>query len=101
MEVEIDTSGLHAGCYVLKLAQTNGSTYDLPIQIHPPNPKLSNLPLRVNLGEPQQTFTLEGSGLERIEGLSQRGRDVGAGSSSGRARGICKSGRPPSNYWRR
>jgi len=73
MEVEIDTSGLRAGSYFLKLTQTNGSTHDLGIVIHPPNPTLSNLPLRANLGEPQQAVTLEGTGLERIEGLSSEG----------------------------
>jgi len=73
MEVEIDTSGLRAGPYFLKLTQTNGSTHDLGIVIHPPNPTLSNLPLRANLGEPQQAVTLEGTGLERIEGLSSEG----------------------------
>jgi len=73
LEVEIDTSGLRAGSYVLKLAQTNGATHDLGIVIHPPNPTLSNLPLLVNLGEPQQAVTLEGTGLERIEGLISEG----------------------------
>ena len=73
MEVEIDTSGLRAGSYFLKLTQTNGSTHDLGIVIHPPNPTLSNLPLRANLGEPQQTVTLEGTGLERIDGLYSEG----------------------------
>jgi hypothetical protein len=73
LEVEIDTSGLRAGSYFLKLTQTNGSTHDLGIVIHPPNPTLSNLPLRANLGEPQQAVTLEGTGLERIEGLSSEG----------------------------
>ena len=73
VEVEVDTSALRAGSYLLKLTQTNGSTHDLAIAIHPPNPTLSNLPLRVNLGEPQQTVTLQGTGLERIEGLYSEG----------------------------
>ena len=73
LEVEIDTSGLRAGAFALKLAQTNGSTHDLGIVIHPPIPTLSNLPLRVNLGEAQQAFTLEGTGLERIEELISEG----------------------------
>ena len=73
MEVEVDTSELRAGSYVLKLTQTNGSTHDLAVVIHPPNPTLSNLPLRVNVGEPHQTFTLEGAGLERIDGFYSEG----------------------------
>ncbi len=72
-EVDVDTSALHAGSYLLRLTQTNGSTYDLPITIHPPNPTLSNLPLRVNLEEQQQTLTLQGTGLERIDGLYSEG----------------------------
>jgi hypothetical protein len=73
MEVEIDTSGLRAGSYFLKLTQTNGSTHDLGIVIHPPNPTLSNLPVQANLGEPQQAVILEGTGLERIDGLNSEG----------------------------
>ena len=73
LEVEVDTSRLHAGPYAVKLTQTNGSTHELGIVIHPPNPTLSNLPLRANVGEPQQGITLEGTGLERIEGLSSEG----------------------------
>jgi hypothetical protein len=73
LEVEVDTSALRAGSYLLKLTQTNGSTHDLGIVIHPPNPTLSNLPLRANLREPQQTVTLEGTGLERIDGLYIQG----------------------------
>ena len=73
LEVEVDTSALRAGSYLLKLTQRNGSSHDLGIVIHPPNPTLSNLPLRANLGEPQQTVTLEGTGLERIDGLYSEG----------------------------
>ena len=73
MEVELDTSELHAGTYLLKLTQTNGSTHDVGIVVHPPNPRISSLPLRVNLGEPQQTVTLLGTGLERIDGLYSEG----------------------------
>jgi hypothetical protein len=72
-EVEVDTSALHAGSYVLRLTQANGSSYDLPVAIHPPNPTLSSLPLRVNLEEQQQTVTLQGTGLERIDGLYSEG----------------------------
>ncbi len=73
LAVEVDTSGMHAGSYILKLAQTNGTPHDLGIVVHPPNPTLTNLPLRVNLGEPQQAVTLQGTGLERIEGLISEG----------------------------
>ena len=71
--MEVDTSELRAGSYLLKLTQSNGSSHDLGIVIHPPSPTLSNLPLRANLGEAQQTVTLEGTGLERIDGLYSEG----------------------------
>lgn len=70
LDLDIDTAKLPAGSYCLKLTQTNGSNHDLGLVIHPPNPALSNLPLRANLGETHQTFTLEGTGMERIEGIS-------------------------------
>ena len=73
MEVDVDSSALRAGSYLLKLTQINGSTHDVAITIHPPNPTVSNLPLRVNVGEPQQTVALEGTGLERLEGLVSEG----------------------------
>jgi len=73
LDVDIDTAKLPAGSYCLKLTQTNGSDHDLRFVVHPPNPTLSNLPLRANLGETRQTFALEGTGLERIEGISSEG----------------------------
>ncbi len=70
LDLDIDTAKLPAGSYCLKLTQTNGSNHDLGLVVHPRDPTLSNLPLRANLGETHQTFTLEGTGLERIEGVS-------------------------------
>jgi hypothetical protein len=70
MEAEVDTSTWEAGSYRLVLTQINGATHDLSITIHPPNPQLEGLPLRVNLGEPQQTVTLHGTRLERIARLT-------------------------------
>ena len=70
LDLDIDTAKLPAGSYCLNLTQTNGSNHDLGLVVHPPNPILSNLPLRANLGETHQTFTLEGTGMERIEGIS-------------------------------
>jgi len=73
LDVDIDTAKLPAGSYFLKLTQINGSNHDLEFMVHPPNPTLSNLPLRANLGEARQTFALEGTGLERVEGISSEG----------------------------
>ena len=66
METEVDTSAWGAGSYRLILTQTNGSSHDVALVIHPPNPTLDGLPLRANLGESQQTVVLRGTRLERI-----------------------------------
>lgn len=66
MELDVDTSAWPAGSYHLILTQTNGSTHDVPLIIHPPNPTLENLPLRVNVGESEQIVVLRGKDLERI-----------------------------------
>jgi hypothetical protein len=70
MEAEVDTSAERAGSYRLILTQADGSTHDVALVIHPPNPMLEGLPLRANLGEPQQTVVLRGTRLERITKLT-------------------------------
>jgi hypothetical protein len=70
LETEVDTSAWNPGNYRLILTQTNGSTHDVPLTIHPPNPTLDGLPLRANVGESQQTVILRGTRLERITGIS-------------------------------
>jgi hypothetical protein len=70
LETQIDTSNLEAGSYTLMLSQLNGTSQDVPLTIHPPNPTLSGLPLRANLGEKSQTLTLRGSGLDRITSIT-------------------------------
>jgi hypothetical protein len=70
METEIDTSAEGAGSYRLILTQTDGSSHDVPLVIHPPNPTLEGLPLRANLGESQQAVVLRGTRLERITRLT-------------------------------
>ena len=65
MDVDIDTTV--AGRYRLLLAQSDGVVHTIPITVLPSNPKISNLPLRVNAGEKEESVRLEGSGLERIE----------------------------------
>ena len=70
MEVEVDTSAWAAGNYRLVLTQTNGSSHDVALVIHPPNPTLAGLPLRANLGESRQTLLLRGTRLERITSIA-------------------------------
>ena len=66
----IDTSSLVPGGYWLALTQSNGQAQNVPVTVHPPNPKIDNLPVRVNLGEASQTVELRGSGLERIDHIT-------------------------------
>ncbi|HWQ52398.1 MAG TPA: hypothetical protein VN442_01850 [Bryobacteraceae bacterium] len=65
MELEIEAKS--HGPYRLLLAQGDGLTYEVPFTVLPPNPKISNLPLRPNTGETEQRLTLQGRGLERLE----------------------------------
>lgn len=64
---DVDASRLAPGAYLLQLTQLNGKTHEIPVTVHPPNPTLANLPLRVNVGEPQQTIELHGTALDHIE----------------------------------
>lgn len=65
----LDTDRLAPGLYGLKISQDDAKPRVLPLEVHPPLPRLSNLPLKVNLGEEGQGLLLEGAGLERIDGL--------------------------------
>jgi hypothetical protein len=77
MEVEIDTAA--AGSYRLLLAQSDGETHALPIAILPPNPKITNLPLRINVGETGEPIMFQGTGFDRIESVTS---DAGAVSGT-------------------
>jgi hypothetical protein len=68
LKVDVDT--LDAGAYRLLLTQADGVKHPVLVNVLPPNPVISNLPLRVNLGESHQAFRLEGSGLDRLDALS-------------------------------
>ena len=61
--------------------------HEAPFTVLPPDPKISNLPVRVNLGENGQAIRLEGTGLERIESVS-----TAAGVLTGAAAGHGWSG---------
>ncbi len=74
MTVDIDTSA--AGPYRLLLSQTDGVPHAIPVAVLPPNPKVSNFPLRCNIGEAQQKFRLQGGGLERIDSISSAAGDI-------------------------
>ncbi len=65
----LDTDGLGPGPYGLKISQADAEPQVLPLKVHAPLPRLSNLPLRLNLGEESQGLLLKGTGLGRIGGL--------------------------------
>lgn len=71
--VTVDTA--KRGTYSLVLTQSDGVAHKVPLTILPPNPKITNLPVRCNLGATQQAIRLQGSGVDRIEAVSS---DAGA-----------------------
>jgi len=75
-EAELDTSGLKPGAYKLLLAQSDGVTHPIPVTVLPPNPKIENVPLRLNLDEKGQSVVLHGSGLDRIEKLTMEAGEI-------------------------
>jgi hypothetical protein len=70
----IDTA--KQGTYTLALTQADGVAHKVPITVLPPNPKVSNLPLRLNTGEARQAIHLQGSGLDRIEAVTSEAGDI-------------------------
>ena len=72
------------GSYRLLLTQADGVAHAVPLTILPPNPKISDLPIRINMGERRQPIHLEGSGLDRIEAItSDAGEIAGAPDARG------------------
>lgn len=70
MTADVDTLHLAAGPYVLRLSQLNGKTRDIPVTLHTANPVLDDLPVRVNLGQKEQTIDLRGTSLDHIDKIT-------------------------------
>lgn len=66
MTADIDTSHLPPGPYLLRISQLNGKAHDIPLTVHPANPVFDDLPVRVNLGQAEQTIDLHGTALDHI-----------------------------------
>jgi hypothetical protein len=75
--LNIDTA--KAGAYQVAFTQTDGVSHKVPLTVLPPNPKFSNLPIRLNTGETSEPIVLSGSGLDRIEAVSSDAGEI-AGS---------------------
>lgn len=67
---DVDTTHLEAGPYLLRLSQLNGKTQDIPVTIHPADPVFDGLPVRVNLGQAEQTIDLHGTSLDHIHKIA-------------------------------
>lgn len=66
LQLEINTAAFRAGNYLLSVEHVNGRTAEIPLKIAPAPARITNLPIRINLGEAQQRVTLRGSDLDRI-----------------------------------
>jgi hypothetical protein len=75
-EAELDTNSLKPGAYRLLLAQSDGIPHPIPVTILPPDPKIEDLPLRLNLDETAQKLSLHGSGLDRIRKLATEAGEI-------------------------
>jgi hypothetical protein len=74
--VAFDLDTAKKGTYTLALTQADGAIRKVPISILPPNPKLSDLPLRLNAGESKQAIRLQGTGMDRIEAVTSGAGDI-------------------------
>ncbi|MCX6620479.1 MAG: hypothetical protein NTY38_05280 [Acidobacteria bacterium] len=76
LTVELDPRTMHSTVYLLTLTQSDGKRQDVPVRVLPPAPRISNLPVRVNLGEKQQVVVLRGTGLDRVNKLTAEGVEI-------------------------
>lgn len=86
LEIDVDTSTMHSGAYVLALQQADGKLHELPVTVHSSELRIDNLPLR--LGNLEQRVVLKGSGLQRLQAVEIPGAEArlepAAGSGSER-----------------
>jgi hypothetical protein len=78
--INVDTA--KQGAYRLLLTQSDGVAHEVPVTIQPPNPKFSNLPIHINIGETREAIHLQGTGLERIDAVSTDAGEVSGGPDS-------------------
>lgn len=88
VEAKMDPSPLTPGPYLLQLKQVNGATHDVDVTVHPPNPQLEQIPVRVNLGEAEQTIRLEGASLDRITKITSKDATWKLESARAEAKGL-------------
>jgi hypothetical protein len=76
VDIDMDIDTPKQGAYRLLLTQSDGVAQEAPLTVLPPNPKISNLPIRLNMEETRETIHLQGTGLERIEGASSEAGEI-------------------------
>jgi hypothetical protein len=74
--VTLDIDAPQQGSYRLLLTQSDGVAHEAPVTVLPPNPKLSNLPIRLNMEETREAIHLQGIGLDRIEVASSEAGEI-------------------------
>ncbi len=73
LEMQVDTSGMTAGRWLLALTQQGGSTQTVPVEVVKAPPVIERLPVVVNCEMKDDTITISGEGLDRIAGLEAEG----------------------------
>ncbi len=74
--VTVDIDIPKQGSYRLLLTQSDGVAHEAPVTVLPPNPKISNLPIRLNMEETREAIRMQGTGLERIEAASSEAGEI-------------------------
>ena len=74
--VTLDIDTPKQGSYRLLLTQSDGVAHEAPVTVLPPNPKISNLPIRLNMEETREAIRMQGTGLERIEAASSEAGEI-------------------------
>ncbi len=73
LQAVIVTADLAPGVYALRLAAASGRPGKVELQVLPPTPRLTGLPLIVHLGQARPTVWLRGSHLDGIERITSPG----------------------------
>jgi hypothetical protein len=74
LDIDIDTSMLRSGNYLLALQQADGKVQELPVTVQQTPVQIDNLPLRIGNGT--QKVTLRGAGLNRLRLVEIAGAEV-------------------------
>ena len=73
LEMQVDTQPLDPGQYSLLLVQQGGSTQHVGVQVLAAPPRVSSIPVFVNQSEAEQTVTLHGEHLDKVQRLDAAG----------------------------